>query len=566
MNSTAAMSGRLKCFAYVTADKAALYRAMMRVFTDAKARFALHLRPQEILAALQDPAFALPVEVASGGGPESNGETNDWSGDCAVVDAAGVDAALNQLCQWGNLESHPDTADVATVEEFYRPRFLFQLTREGEAAERAIALFHEAIRQPGELQAAALGDIQALLAELAQLAESAEPDHGKVHRTLSSLRVRFEELTSKAQSFIGSLQRTIDLHGIGVDAFLAYKQSLIEYLERFIGELVIAAADIAARLERAEELNVDRLLVIAARRDLADALSPTEDDHQAAVRLWLARWAGLRAWFIGRGDAPSQAEVLRARARSSIPALLSAVAGINDRRVARSDRSTDLRVLARWFAETDSEADAHRLWRAAFGLTPARHLLVDDDTLAERDGNPVAAQTSWLDAPPLEISPRLRASGRYARPGRSQSVIDFSAEKAMLAAAAALEAEQIAAARRRLAQGRRMRLSEIGKLDADEFHLFLDLLGEALASKILPTDTVDTMSTDGTLWISLAPTRDGAPAVIQTSMGTFAGEDHFLTVRDALARHGAPARPAAGLAARLADETTLLGEPSGSLL
>ena len=43
----------------------------------------------------------------------------------------------------GTSKSHPDTADVATVEEFYRPRYLFQLTAEGEAAERAIAFYDE---------------------------------------------------------------------------------------------------------------------------------------------------------------------------------------------------------------------------------------------------------------------------------------------------------------------------------------------------------------------------------------------------------------------------------------
>lgn len=99
----------LLVFVHVNADKAGLYRAVLRVFMEAKAAFALHLRP----------------------------------------------------------------ADVATVEEFYRPRFVYQLTAEGEAAERA-------------------------------------------------------------QTFQRSLQRTMDLHGITVAAFLDYKQTLIDYLERCI--------------------------------------------------------------------------------------------------------------------------------------------------------------------------------------------------------------------------------------------------------------------------------------------------------------------------------------------
>ena len=84
----------LKVFAHLTAEKVALYRAIMQVFTAAKARFALHLRVADVRGALTDPE-ATPA-----------------------IDAAEVEAALEQLCLWGNLEAHPDNAEVATVEEF----------------------------------------------------------------------------------------------------------------------------------------------------------------------------------------------------------------------------------------------------------------------------------------------------------------------------------------------------------------------------------------------------------------------------------------------------------------
>jgi uncharacterized protein (TIGR02677 family) len=498
--------GRLRAFAYVTADKAPLYRAVMRVFLEAKTSFTLHLRPQEVAAAL----------------PES-------------VELDGVEAALAALREWGNVEAHPDTADVATVEEFYRPRYLYQLTPEGEAAERALAAYEAALAQRGELQSAALGDIAGLLGELAALGEAPEADGAKVHRTLRALRDRFEELTARAQAFMSSLQRTIDLQGVEVARFLAYKETLIGYLERFIGELVIAAADIGATIGRIEAHGVDELLRLAAGRDLADALDPTPADHAAAFASWQARWAGLRSWFVGRPQAPAQAEVLRARARAAIPALLLAVAGIHDRRVTRSDRGADLRTLARWFAEADSDAAAHRLWRAAFGLAPARHLLVDAATLDAQAERPVPAGTSWLEAPPLRIAPRLRASGRHVRRGRPNDVIDRSDAKALLVAAAAEEARQLEAARRRLATGARARLSDLGRLDPAEFALFLDLLGDALSVRIGAAETVEVASSDGTMHVRLEPAADGRTATIETSAGRFSGPDHYITIEDLVA-------------------------------
>jgi uncharacterized protein (TIGR02677 family) len=128
------------------------------------------------------------------------------------------------------------------------------------------------------------------------------------------------------------------------------------------------------------------------------------------------------------------------------------------------------------------------------------------------------------------ISPRLRASGRYTRRGRPNNVIDRSADKARLAALAQAEAAQLAEAERRLATGRRMRLSQIGTLDAVAFALLLDLLGEALARKTSAGEQVRATSADGSLEIVLSPTPDRQQAVIVTSDGTFSGPDHIVTI------------------------------------
>ena len=495
-------------FSHLTVEKVVLYRAILRVFVQAKTSFALHLRPADVRGVLRDEGLL------------------DES------DAGSLDVALAQLCEWRNLESHRDTADVTTIEEFYRPRFLYQLTVEGEAAERALALFFETLIQPGELQVTALADIRQYLGELSKLAEDETIDESVVHRVLHLLTTRFEQLTARAQTFLRGLQRTIDLHGIKIETFLSYKQTLIDYLERFIGELVISTHEVADRLLEIEKHEVTRLLDAAARRDVVDALDHERETRLREARaLWGTRWSGLRGWFISDMARQSQAEVLRGRARSAIPALLTAVARINDRRITRSDRVADFQTLARWFAEAPSDGDAHRLWRGAFGLSSARHLRINEDTLDRREQNPVAPQTSWLNAEPLEISPRVRRSGRSVAKGPAKSVIDRSKEKELLARLAREEAQQIAEAQKRLATGRRLRLSNFGLLKTTaELELFLDLLGESLASKLQATDTVVANSTDGSLRIELEPTGDGMEAQIPTSEGVLCGEDHYITI------------------------------------
>jgi uncharacterized protein (TIGR02677 family) len=351
---------------------------------------------------------------------------------------------------------------------------------------------------------------------------------------LTTLRDRFDGLSDRAQAFMGSLQRGIDLHGVELKVFLRYKERLIEYLERFIGELIIAASEIAGLVVRIEEHGVERLLWITAERDLADRLEWTQEDLMEARSAWRHRWQGLRSWFIGHDMAPSQAEVLRARARGAIPSLLSALAGINERRVTRTDRAQDFRTLARWFAQAPGDTSAHQLWRAAFGLAPARHLSIDAPTLELYELHPVAASTSWLDAPPIRISPRLRATGHHTRKGRAHSVIDRGEAKAYLARLVVEEAEQISRAQARLGTGRRVRLSELGTLSRMEFDLLLDLLGEALGSRVDKGSVIETTSSDGTLHIRLEPTGDGTTATLETADGTLSGPDCFVTIRSAM--------------------------------
>lgn len=508
-------------FAHVVADKADLYRAVMGAFVQAKQRFLVHLRPDDVHEAVR--AAGRPADLTE------------------------VTAALHSLTDWGNLRADPDTARVTTVEDFNRARYLYQLTPEGEAAEAALAAYDAVLGRRGELQAVALDDIRTSLRALAELA-AGEPDPARVHALLRDLSGVFEGLAANAQAFMAGLQRTIDLTDGDVEAFLAYKDRLIGYIERFIGDLVTASADIAATLRNLDPV-VPALLRLAAEREAADALAtgdggPSAEAVQARLASWEARWAGLRRWFVGEADRPAQAGLLRARARQAITALLGLVTTLNERRSGRSDRSADFRTLARWFAEAPDDAAAHRLWRAAFALAPSRHLTVDADMLEARDAEPVPPSTPWAEAAPVVVSPRLRATGTYERRGQPARVVDRSKERALLAAGVAAETAQAEAVRARLLTDGPVRLSQFGDLDPDAFAELLRLLGDALAVAVRPGETVAVTTGDGALMVTLTPCDDGTVAELRTDHGVLRGPDHlvYIAPADLDAAEAAPAR------------------------
>jgi uncharacterized protein (TIGR02677 family) len=497
-----AVKDSAELFRHVSAEKAAFYRCIMDVFTAAKRQYRLQLRPDEVLAEAR--------------WPEAPPRTEE------------VNAALAQLAAWGNLESHPDTARVSSLSDFYRARFLYRLSQGGEAVESALALFVQTLQRRAELQTVALEDIASRLQALHALAGETEPDVAKIHETLRDLVRVFEGLAENAQAFMAGVARSIELQQAEADAVASYKRRLIDYLERFMGDLV-RRSDTIASLILALEPGIDTMLQQVAVREARDAApGDAQDRTDSQNRYWQAwreRWKGLRGWFFRMGHEPSQAELLRARARSAIPQLLGAIAGLNERRGGRSDRSADFRMLAGWFVACADDSEAHRLARAAFALHPARHFSLNADADAE-----LPASTRWADAPPLTIHPRLREYGEAAPRGPLPRVRDRAEARARLARELAEESLQVEAARKRLATGQPTRLSDLGELDVHAFGLFLGLLGEALTEQAGPENNVERQTGDGLLHIRLMPLAADSHAEINTPYGTFAGRDHLITI------------------------------------
>lgn len=496
----------VELFRHLSAEKAALYRCIMDVFAAAKRQYRLQLRPDEVLAEANWPDKSPRIEE--------------------------VNAALTQLAEWGNLESQPDTARVSTLTDFYRARFLYRLSHGGEAVEAGLAVFAQTLRRRAELQTVALEDIASRLMALRLLLDNQSPgeelDVAKVNEILRDLVRVFEDLAENAQAFMAGVARSLELQQAEANAVVTYKRRLIDYLERFVGDLVRRSDGIAQVIQHVSS-RIDSVLLQVAEREARDAAPGDDqdlmDEKMRRWQVWRERWKGLRGWFLVTGQEPPQAELLRSRARAAIPQLLTAIATLNERRSGRSDRSADFRMLANWFAACTSDSQAHRLARAAFALNPARHFSLNPETNED-----VPASTSWLDAPPLRINPRLREYGEAAPRGPLARVRDRSADRALMAQQFAEEARQVEAARQRLATGRPTRLSELGDLDTYAFGLFLSLLSEALAEQPSPGKSIERQTGDGLLHIRLEPLEADSHARIVSPAGVFSGRDHLLTI------------------------------------
>jgi uncharacterized protein (TIGR02677 family) len=485
----------ISVFEYVQAEKAPLYRAIMRVFIESKERFVVQLRLHEVICGMGTLA----------GNPEHTE----------------IESALAQLCEWGNLQTRPDQSTACTVEDFYNPPHRYQMTSQGEAFERALAFYDANSERESPLQCCSLADIRFVAQELKQLTLQTERNAGQIHRNCLLLFALFEDLSAAAKTLAHQLDARTNPHPPDV-------RRLVEYCRRFLGELELETDAIGELLRDIESVGLERLILVVVRRNIDERKDAAPKTIADACGEWSLRWERFRSWFISQPSHKSRSVSLRELLRASLPALLRMSSGIHVQGSLRMDRIRDFRILARWFAQAGSDAEAHILWRAAFGLCSARHLGINAATLDEREAQAIPANTSWVDAPPL----RLAASdfrGASRTDGLSR-IIDRSTEKERLAAAIQEDVQQLLVAQHPFGNGNRVRLSELERLGSGEFDLFLDLLGEAVSARVSAEDPVEILSGDGCLKVRLEPTGDDRQARISTGDGMFSGPDQWISI------------------------------------
>jgi len=246
-----------------------------------------------------------------------------------------VQQALSQLAEWGNLRAQADTARVASLEDFYRARFLYSLSQGGEAVEAALETFAATIARRAELQSTALEDILARLEGLRLLAAEATPDEAKVHEVLRDLSQRLSGLAANAQAFMADVTRRIELQRADVQAVMGFKNRLIDYLQRFIADLVAQSPRIAQRLiglqpppwqvagREAYVCENPTIVAVAADR-LGRRCAPlicTEGMPSASQRM-LWRQFQARPWRFGADDYRDAASIAGCPLEAPVPAAL----------------------------------------------------------------------------------------------------------------------------------------------------------------------------------------------------------------------------------------------------
>lgn len=480
-----AFDGLLGVLEYTTAPNAELYVAVMDTALDARDRFRLQLRPADIATTL-----GIDRDLAA--------------------------AALNYLSSKNALHRTYDASEAETLNEFYKGAFLYQLTPAGVAAQKGVReVLATRMATAGRLSAGLLPRIFDALAAIR--ADADEVDDSRLLADFTNLFAIFDELADSAATYLRELDAEIGELAADSERLAAYKAAVLTYLQRFNRELNLWAPRIVDAIT-AIESDAAALLTAAAKLDAAPRPDGTMDD--GPIERLTGRWEGTVSWFCPRNGRPATADYVSSAMIAAINRVLGAISRLHERRLRRVSREADFTQLAIWFAGLPADA-AHELWDATTGLWGARHFndLAGDESVDRR--------RSFWDAGQAELPPRVRTAVRRGSPGRPAKRSDFSVVKEQARARAKEAAEQANAARERLAARTPVRLSDLGRLDRDEFGAFLDVLAAALGEHA--RDGVRTAVLPGAT-IRIGAAGDARRATVLTAQGAFSGPDDVVEI------------------------------------
>lgn len=437
---------RLSLFRYLTAEEKTSYIALMRLFTSS---LLVDLSATEAAQGLADAGMSLPAEV--------------------------VQQRCEKLEQWGNLVRSVRDARVSTVSEYRWSRARYQVSKLGGRVHRQAEEILRAGEGAREVARELLGGIVATLERIKERLD----DHRRTDLPLdadalagdvTSIFANHRLFTDSVRDFYAYLNHVLARYDLAGAEYAQFKGLLLDYVDLITADVARHAPAVTARLQR---VTVHLEPILAALESLPTLTGPDGSPAERSPGRTRQEWAALAAWY-GAEEGRSGPELLRAAAERALGQLIT-----NARRILASagtgvSRHGDFIRLARWFEASDPDT-AHRLFDAAFGCYPSRHLFLGPDH--DVDHTPVT--TSWWDADPVDVPLSLRERGDRTARGRPSPVPDPGLEREQLLGEAEEEEQARAAAAAEILAAANLDGAKVSPAARD---LVLDLLGDLLAA------------------------------------------------------------------------------------
>lgn len=377
--------------AYLTADKAWSYRAILRYFYVQHERMREFLFPEEIFAHLKDlDGF------------------QDYTEDQLHQD-------LDQLVKWNNLVARQEVSRASTIEEFKKKRYRYQCTPYTVEFERML----EQMERGGNVFGGSLERkefdrlYQELLKVEKMITNQELPAADECSQLWDDIFSYFRSINQNTSDYMAHINSEAAEERMQTEAFLAYKDQFTTYLRDFIIGLQQTALKIQQLLQSITPDQLKPLIKqVVIHQQQVPRFEDTELDEQALIVEQQEKWYSLCDWFLGNAHGESNLDMLQSRTNEQIRRITRIVQRLGERHHYFRSRKKDYLHLAEWFDSLNDINDAHELSSVVFGVFHTRHLYSEHVPTDD-------IYTDIWDEDPIEheTKPRIRHYREKTRPG-----------------------------------------------------------------------------------------------------------------------------------------------------
>jgi len=392
-------AGSRDLFRYIVATEWADYRAIMSVFADT---FFSEFTPEDVAARIAAPGH--------------------------LLDTALVGERLESLRRWGNLTVSSAVGNPQSIQDYYRRRNRYLITRAGQEVHQLIEGVLTRVDAVTDVSTARLRLLIEALDRLLVI-DVHRVDPVALADAVGAVFDPHESFTAEITQLFAAINQWQSRYDLTPDELRFFATVLVGYIDERLSEIERAARPIGHRLaDLAERFDV---LVERVNKGLAGRVAEAGLSGSVAVRhragSRLQDWQHLCSWFLHAPGRPSRIEALTREAIAAVRTLTLNLTRLSRAGMGSASRRADFLRLAQLFDGAAPE-DTHRLAVAAFGLSPANHYGVRS---ADAD-DPVPVNISWWNAPRAEVAVSIRERGETGARGRTSPMPDRTQQRALI--------------------------------------------------------------------------------------------------------------------------------------
>jgi len=351
--------------------------------------------------------------------------------DVEIADSVVADR-LESLRGWGNLSASTSVGNPASLDDYYKRRHRYLITRAGQEVYDMVEGVLHRIDDVSDVQAGRLRDLHRALEQLIALCERGldriEPD-----AVVDAVRAVFdphESFSTEITQFFASINQWQTRFDLEAEEITFFAEVLVGYVSEQLVEIERMARPIANTL-RTLSPHIEQV-VQHARSGLAARVEDAGLADTVSVRYpsgsQSSDWNHLMRWFGAGLDGQSRLDALTRQALAAVRTLTGNLTRLSRVGAGVASRRRDFVKLARFIDVADSQDQVQLLLAASFGLYPSRHL----GMLAEDADDPVATTTAWQKAPRANVPISLRERGERVQRGGFSRVRNRAAEREQL--------------------------------------------------------------------------------------------------------------------------------------